>query len=405
MISSIKELCSQPKGLRSEESVLSLCSLLQQFKVFSTLLKSSGLSSLKEVSQLVLYEFISNSSFVFRFGDIGTRFYTIIDGRVSMQVPNNKSMQEVMVYSSGSSFGEIALEAYKTRGASAYCLTDCHFICLEKKDYLQYMQRYLAENKQEIVDFLKNLPFFNQMSIILLKKLTYNIKEVLFKKGQIVFQEGDEANFVFILRTGECHLDKLLSIRSSPCKTLRQTHRVEKFTAKTVGPGAMIGEEAVLNNLPYNFSCIVSSESAVLFQISSKEFFARINTDDLLKYLKRQSESKKNLLNTWENNRNNLSRIFFCQEKEEEKEDFVVKSVRKMRLRNCVSEKKVRIDSRNASRVVLDAIACETQRSNGLPELIRARSNPKASKGVSLVSMNGFPVLQGIWSKVGRKPS
>lgn len=314
--------------------------------------------------------------------------------------PDSIHLQEIMIYEKNSAFGEIALEAYKTRGASAYCLTDCHFLCMDKKDYLKYMQRPLSETKQEIVSFLKTLPFFNKLSIILLKKLTYNIKELSYKKHQNVFKQGDEARFVFILRRGECQLNKLVHAEISPSRNLRSMKRMANAPARVVAEGSLMGEDAVLNNLPYNCSCVVISDNALLYQISAKEFLNRVGTEELLKYLQSQSDNKKQQIDDWEKARANLDRVFRTPQKEMKKElERVEDTVQKMRVRNCVSQRVIRTVERPGTRGMLDKIEKEAMRCKGLPDLIRARSNPKASSGVSLVSMNQFPVLESLWKK------
>ena len=297
----IQKILSEPKYQRSNDQVSQLILMLKPIKVFKSLLKSSSASGLSELSQLLQFESHKASSYVFKYGDIGTHYYIILEGRVSMQIPTGvgKHFTEVMVYEKHTGFGEIALEAYKTRGGSAYCLTDCHFLTIDKKDYLRHMQGYLSENKRKIVTFLENLPFFNQMSRILLSKLTYNLQEVVFRKGQFVVREGDEPEKIFILRTGECQLNKRLQRELSPKRVLVNIPKYSNFTVKTLMEGALIGEEAALNNLPYNFSCIVSTENAVFFQISLKEFFARVNSDELLKFLHKQSEQKEKNISEW----------------------------------------------------------------------------------------------------------
>ena len=269
---------------------------------------------------------------------------------------------------------------------------------MDKKDYLKYMQRPLSETKKEIVSFLQNLPFFNKLSVILLKKLTYNIKELTFKKHHNVFKQGDEARFVFILRRGECQLNKLVYAELSPSRNLRNMKRMANAPARVVAEGSLLGEDAVLNNLPYNCSCAVISDNALLYQISAKEFLARVGTDELLKYLQSQSDNKKQQIDDWEKARANLDRVFTTPQKEINKElDKVEDTVQKMRVRNCVSQRVIRTVDRPGQRGMLDQIEKEAKRCKGLPDLIRARSNPKASSGVSLVSMNQLPVLESLW--------
>lgn len=396
-IQTIQNILSTPKNQRTPEQISELISILKPLKLFKNLLKSP--SALSSICQLLQFEFHSASDYVFKYGDIGTHYYIILEGRVSLQIPKSigKSLAEVMVYEKFSGFGEIALEAYKNRGGSAYCLTDCYFLTLEKKDYLEHMQGFLSDKKRNIVNFLVTLPFFNQMSRILLSKLTYNINEVVFRKGQLVIREGEEPGKVFILRSGECQVTKKMKKELSPIRSLKNTAKYCNFIVKTVMDGALIGEEAALNNLPSMFSYVVSSESAVLYQISAKEFFARVNSDELLKYLQKQSQLKEKNLNDWETKRSKLERVFDSPEKERGREENkTVGVVNKFRLRNCVSEKK--IPSRSGSCKKIENYTKVISKPNILPILSRASSNTRSVKGLSVMPLNPYPILNSLYS-------
>lgn len=397
-IQTIQKILSYPKNQRTPEQISELISILKPLKLFKNILKSS--SALSDICQLLQFEFRSASDYVFKYGDIGTHYYIILEGRVSLQIPKNigKAFTEVMVYEKHSGFGEIALEAYKSRGGSAFCLTDCYFLTLEKKDYLEHMQGFLNDKKRNIVNFLASLPFFNQMSRILLSKLTYNIHEVAFRKGQLVIREGEEPGKVFILRNGECQVTKRLKKELSPIRSLKNSTKYCNFIVKTIMDGALIGEEAALNNLPSMFSYVVSSDNAVLYQISAKEFFARVNSEELLKYLQKQSQLKEKNLSDWETKRSKLEKVFDSPEKDRGREDnkTIEVVVQKLRLRNSVSEKK--IPSRSGSCKKIENYTKVISKPNILPILSRASSNSRSVKGISVMPLNPYPILNNLYS-------
>ena len=292
----IQEICSKPKGRRTKEDISYLVASTKDLKVFEDLIFAQGISSHEKICQYLLYEFVNANDFVFRYGDIGTKFYIILEGRICIHIPGQESMNytEIMTIEAGKTFGEISLETSKPRGASAICKRPSYLLYLEKKEYAKYIQRVVSESKQSMITFLQTLPIFSQISKIILYKLTYNIKEKKYFKRQIIFKEGEGVENIYIIRYGECKLCKYFP-RALKGNSIKTTRKYDIFTAKKLGNGAMIGEDDSLNNSNHSYSCICCSDAAILYSIPTKEFLLRIN-DETLEFLKKQSIEKYKLL-------------------------------------------------------------------------------------------------------------
>lgn len=89
------------------------------------------------------YTHIPKNFNVFNAGEVGTTFYVLLKGSVSVNIlvpldkgnPNEKIWREVRVLESGAAFGELALINNKPRAATIRCREDCHFAVLEKEYY------------------------------------------------------------------------------------------------------------------------------------------------------------------------------------------------------------------------------------------------------------------------------
>lgn len=89
--------------------------------------------------------------YLFREGDKGTTFYIILSGRVSIwkriQVETNQfSEKELVQYSDGQSFGELALENDAPRSASIRAVLPTHLAVLEAEDYMVIKKTYVSIN-------------------------------------------------------------------------------------------------------------------------------------------------------------------------------------------------------------------------------------------------------------------
>ena len=64
-------------------------------------------------------------------------------------------MVEVAQLSKGQSFGELALISNKPRAATVRCLSECHFLVLQKQDYQRVLGRLEEATMNVFVEFLK----------------------------------------------------------------------------------------------------------------------------------------------------------------------------------------------------------------------------------------------------------
>ena len=208
----IQEICQLKKGQRPQSEIEWLASTTKSIKVFNDIILSQGFTGYYSVCQYLNYEYFSSNDCLFKYGDIASKFYVILEGKISIQVPipNTNDYQEVATFESGSSFGELALESSKPRNASIFCIKACHFLSLEKKHYFKFIRRVITEKKEDIKEFIQNLPLFKSVSKNALFKLAFAIKEASFVKGQTVFKEGETAKNIFIIREGEIKLKKII---------------------------------------------------------------------------------------------------------------------------------------------------------------------------------------------------
>ena len=296
-IAKLKNICKiSSAGYRQSSDLLYLISVTKNIKLFKDLSSKQGEPAHASCCQYLIYEFIPMGEYVFRYGEIGSKFYILISGSVGIDIPVTDSghitYTEIMVFHSGSSFGELALETSRPRSASALCKEDSHFLILMKKDYSNLMQKLVTDKKNEMISFLQSLPAFKKLNKLALLKLTYNIREMNFSKGQTVFNEGEPAKDIYIIHDGECKLCKGI-VKPSTSGGIRKVNCRRMHTAKRIGKGSMIGEDDVFNKDLHSYSCVCSSDYLSLFVIPSVDFFTRITAEQPLKYLKSVSKAKK----------------------------------------------------------------------------------------------------------------
>ena len=85
---------------------------------------------------------------------------------------------------------------------------ETHFAVLTKDIY----NRIVALNQDKIhaenIEFLKTLLPFKGWPKGNLDQIFYQLEERVYKKGQIIYKEGDDANRIFFIREGEVEVGK-----------------------------------------------------------------------------------------------------------------------------------------------------------------------------------------------------
>lgn len=267
---------------RTNSHISALVDYTQDIRFFKELSAKSSQSAHIACCQHMFYEFFNQSEYLFRYGDQGTKFFIIIKGKVSIQIPtlNNDAgtyeLVEALQLGDGAAFGELALEdTGKTRAASIQCLEDSHFAVIEKSDFKRILFKMIQDKRMELVNFLNSLPMFKSWTKGSLTKLSYFFKEKQFVRNQVVYKEGEPAEEVYVVKEGEFKFNKKIQVQ--PIQKFKTRSKLSSITKQNpvhlndvciLGKGEIFGEDEVIEDKKRNFSCVCHSISAALFVIS-----------------------------------------------------------------------------------------------------------------------------------------
>lgn len=149
---------------RTQEEVDLLISVFSYISFFQNFQKEFDEETYLELLKKLRYEYGKKNRKIFNYGDMGRKFYIILNGEVSVLVPQNndsnksshrekdakeenqdndedeqKKMKFVTanVLKTGESFGEIALLNFVPRTATCVCSQETHFVVLTAESYLK----------------------------------------------------------------------------------------------------------------------------------------------------------------------------------------------------------------------------------------------------------------------------
>jgi CRP-like cAMP-binding protein len=84
--------------------------------------------------------------------------------------------------------------------ASIRTLEDTHFAVLSREDFERSLGQIERKKLNEKIAFLRSLPFFQLLTKTSLSKLTYQFRDIPTIKGQVLYKEGDPADYVYLVK-------------------------------------------------------------------------------------------------------------------------------------------------------------------------------------------------------------
>ncbi|KAL4442362.1 hypothetical protein ABPG74_005703 [Tetrahymena malaccensis] len=188
----------------------------------------------------------------------------------------------------GDAFGEIALMNNARRTASIICKEETIMVTLSKQSYDKILSNYHQKKFMESVNFLKEFSFFANWQNSKINGLYQNMEKRAAQYKEVIYKEGDNADFVYFIKEGEFEVTKTLKIESSDQSVhdqfnslLKQGKNIENRKAKisVLGIGSSFGEEEIVMGTKRACSVQCISSTAELYILHKQKFIQHIKYD------------------------------------------------------------------------------------------------------------------------------
>ena len=161
----------------------------------------------------------------------------------------------------GDFFGEGALlHPKKIRSATIHCVTPVHAIEINRV----YCEKYLASSGLTL-DLREKDRTRKRNRAKTILRLQKNLKPLKFKRGDIIFKEGDEAEGLFIIEDGKIDVTV-------------DSKRV--FSAKS---GDIVGEHSLLTTRPRNTTTVCASNECIVHEMKARDFYELYSSSSQIK--------------------------------------------------------------------------------------------------------------------------
>lgn len=173
---------------------------------------------------------------VFEENDFTDTFFNVISGSVEIQLPNGRALE----LAQGQFFGEIGLLSGRRRTATVKMKNAGLILETPRKQMLKLLASVDSVKRSIDRKFLMNAlatSIFPDVDLDTLADVATAAQTKIFKKGEVLFRQGDPGTHLYVIRKGSVKV----SIKNSEGLDITQTYVP---AGKYVGEMALFGEEA-----------------------------------------------------------------------------------------------------------------------------------------------------------------
>ena len=228
-----------------------------------------------EVNTIMLREMMLDSNVhvmgegdvVFERGETTNSFYVIVDGGARIEVdPNNPNL--LIDVGQGNFFGEMGLISGRARTATIYAKEGTVLLETNRRTMIK-----LINSVDEVKQVMDRVAMTRQIQTYMansvsnegLAPIVEKSKVETLRKGQALFEEGDDPGDVFLLRRGSV--------------TITRKTASGDVVLSYVPTGSYVGEAALINDMPYYGSARAAVDNTEVLRLDGQEFVALMNAN------------------------------------------------------------------------------------------------------------------------------
>lgn len=147
-------------------------------------------------------------------------------------------MKKVKSYSSGDSFGELALLYNAPRAATVIAKSECILWTVDRETFNNIVKEAAQKKREQYENFLKSVNILSTVEPYELSQISDALKSCIYSPNDYIIREGELGDIFYIIVEGEAEATKTLEPGKAP-KVVKQ-----------YGKGEYFGELALLKGDP-----------------------------------------------------------------------------------------------------------------------------------------------------------
>jgi len=225
---------------------------------------------LDEISSECAIEECAKGDVLFEQGDKAEEFVYLISGMLGLY----KDEMEAEVVVTGSETARFAIAHHSPRAVKAVANSKAKIIRIPARMLDTNQPAGVDEVGDQAGDWMMTMlqsPVFQRLPASNLQKVMMKMEEIVFEAGDVVVKQGDEADYYYIIKSGDCELIRQPEKGAKPVK-LAELHSCEAF-----------GEDALLSGNPRNVTVRMKGKGQML-RLSKADFISLVK-EPVLQYV------------------------------------------------------------------------------------------------------------------------
>ncbi|MGR9045603.1 MAG: cyclic nucleotide-binding domain-containing protein [Gammaproteobacteria bacterium] len=227
----------------------------------------------------ITVEHTLRNEYLFRKGDTSGELFYLLNGEISLQAQG----LEVEVIRANSDSARFALAHQIPRKIDAVARSTVRFLRLTP-DTLSYLSSltyeeecsYMViveqdENSDDWMTTLLKSPIFQRLPPANLQRILISLEEVSVAKGEVILRQGEEGDYYYLIKSGQCLL------------TRKPSEHAKEIKLALLRTSDTFGEDALLSEKPRNVT-ITALSNVSLLRLSRQNFITLIK-EPTLKYI------------------------------------------------------------------------------------------------------------------------
>mmetsp|Transcript_127849 Transcript_127849/g.409455 ORF Transcript_127849/g.409455 Transcript_127849/m.409455 type:complete len:853 (-) Transcript_127849:258-2816(-) len=243
-LNSVREACKLLPEQRSEENINDIMEFVKDVKFFT---KLTNLQQRALCRTMTLEQF-GPKEHIFQKGDVGDKFFIILAGCVSVQIPSaageGGTHVEKCTLERGMGFGELALQSDQPRSATIITTEKTDTLVTKRTDYEQYAGQLHRLFIQQRVKFLRQFPRIEDalqrcmVSTQDIAAMANCLNEMSLSGGEMVVRQGDMCDNMIFVRKGQLAMLRLVDLDcpreadGTPCPPVESANSGRKTVSK-----------------------------------------------------------------------------------------------------------------------------------------------------------------------------
>lgn len=234
----------------------------------------------KDLTTLQLREFMLDSEvhapkkgeIVFRKDDYTNSFFSVVDGEVTIEVPDEDGKQKTIALGQGQFFGELGLLSGRRRSSTIQAGANCVLIETPRRSMLKLIASIESVRRQVDETSLRRAVSVHIAPFVPVEDVLEMLKGATIKSftaGQVLFKEGDEADGLHLIRRGSVTVSRIVGTK--------------EVVMAYVSAGNYVGEMALLSSNDRRSATVRAAVNCETIVLSAKAFNDVVNRNPKLR--------------------------------------------------------------------------------------------------------------------------